>query len=181
LTDPFATDRDLAEALLTSEMARGASEHGASEHGASDRARDGASTSDTVRALANGDVVLTRLQDQLLGWFGPDGVNALVVRALDRTRSVSPVLDRLHHPKRGTLRLSAITEDSAVGNGDGLTVTEVNEAIVALVAAILTLIARLVGDDMMRHLIGQIWPSISGGAAFAPGKSPITMRGSAGD
>ena len=120
--------------------------------------------SDAATVLANGELVLARLESHLIGWFGPDGVDALLVRALERARQQNPVLEGVKWPAPGTLRLTAMGETAATSGGlEGLEVGEVgevSEGIVALLTAILAVIARLVGDDMMRNLLRQIWPTI---------------------
>ena len=50
---------------------------------------------------------------------------------------------------------------SQAGNVDG----ETGAAVTALIATLVALIGRLVGNDMTRHLITQIWPDLSTGTA----------------
>jgi predicted membrane-bound spermidine synthase len=158
LTDRTISDRELAQALLR-EMSR----HG----GAHDK--NSANASDAQAVLVNAELVLQRLQAHLLGWFGPDGLDALLVRALERARISHPILAGVQRPAPGTLGLANIT--AAVTGESGLDgkvdSSEVVEGIVALLAAILALIARLIGDDMMRHLVRQIWPTLPDDVSYA--------------
>jgi hypothetical protein len=153
LTDRIVTDRELAEALLATEMQQSGEEPGTA------RTPNG---SDAGVTLASGERVLERLQGHLLGWFGPDGVDALLIRALERTRGLHPILAGVQRPVPGTLRLAGIAEapDTKRAPNGKLDNHEVSEGIVALLAAILALIGRLVGDEMMQHLVRQIWPAL---------------------
>lgn len=155
MTEPIVTDRELAQALLATEMACGDSDTA----GAQSRNGD-----DAAAALANGERVLQKLQEHLLGWFGPDGVDALLVRALERTRMHHPLLAGVQRAAPGTLRLAGMIQPAPTKDRpDGEEVSEgISEAILALLAAILALIGRLVGDDMVRHLLEQIWPGLPG-------------------
>lgn len=155
LTDPLVTDRELAQALLAIEMA---------QRGRDRRPGTNGAAPDVGNTLANGERVLQLLQEHLLGWFGPDGVDALLVRALERTRLSHRVLMGVQRSAPGVLRLAGIADDAGDGSGPAqqLEDSDVAEGVVALLTAILALIGRLVGDDMMRHLVSQIWPELAG-------------------
>jgi hypothetical protein len=154
LTDRAVSDRELARAVLR-EMSQHAGAHG-------ERGENPGHASDVGAVVANAELVLQRLQEHLLGWFGPDGLDALLTRALERTRIVHPILAEVQRPGPGTLRLADMSAAVAAESGPNgkLDDNEVVEGIVALLAAILALIGRLIGDDMMRHLVKQIWPAL---------------------
>ena len=159
MTDRIVTDRELAEALFAIEVSRLGEESAAT-------GAPGLSVAEI--ALASGDRALQRLQKHLVGWFGPDGVDALLIRALERTRSSYPILTAIQRPVSGTLQLTGIAEAfNAASHGKGtLDTHEVREGIMALLAAILALIGRLVGDEMMQHLVRQIWPELPDDVSF---------------
>jgi hypothetical protein len=167
VTDRIISDRELAQALLR-EMslhggehpARHADEH-AGEH-AGEHGEKSGKGSDAYVVLINAELVLQRLQQHLLGWFGPDGLDALLIRALERARISHPILARVQRSAPGTLRLADITAVVAAepASGGKIDSNEVIEGAVALLAAILALIARLIGDDMTQHLVRQIWPTL---------------------
>jgi len=164
LTDRVSSERELAEVLLATEISRLGDERNATW---------APGLSDAEIALASGERALQLVQEHLRDWFGPDGVDALLIRALERARSSHPILIGVQPPVSGTLRLIGITEnDRAVSQQNGaLDSREIIEGIVALLAAILALIARLVGDEMMRHLVKQIWPVLPDDASL-PNDSP---------
>ncbi len=164
MTEPIAIDRELARGLLASEATRDC-------EGRSDFATP--SVPGVAEELANGERVLQRMQEHLMRWFGPDGVDALLMRSLERTRPFYPALAGVTRHAKGTLRLGGIA-DSVNANTQPdtqLTGADVREGIVALIATILALIGRLVGDDMVRHLLRQAWPDL-------PGNDSLSSEGS---
>lgn len=110
LSEHLTTDLELAEAMLANEIASSASV--GRGNGNSEPALYG------VAALASGDAVLQRLQTHLLGWFGPDGVDALLIRGLDRATAAHPILAAVQRPRGGALRLEGIL-DSVDATGLG--------------------------------------------------------------
>jgi hypothetical protein len=125
-----------------------------------------------TEAVANGERVLQRLQGDLTRWFGPEGVDALFMRASDIVRASHPIMAGVEHRGLGQFCLSGIVgaeaghAASAESNGD-----EVTEGIVVFIATIIALIGRLVGDDMAHRMIRQMWPEISNGKTL-PKKAP---------
>ena len=115
---------------------------------------------DCATIVAAGERVLQRLNEHLVRWFGPDGVDALTYRAVERTQKSYPAMAQVRHQTHVPLQLTSVLEGvDAVG---GPSSAELVESIASLIATILSLIGRLVGDDMTRHLVMQIWPESSG-------------------
>jgi hypothetical protein len=115
----------------------------------------------SAQAVASGERVLHQLQERMIRWFGPDGVDALFIRALERTRVRYPIMSLVRHDAPSALSLAGMIDGMNDGpSSDESSAEQVTEAIVALIAMILALIGRLVGDEMTRHLVGQIWPQV---------------------
>jgi hypothetical protein len=113
-----------------------------------------ATASDTREAqIAGAERVLAQLQEHLLRWFGPDGFHALLSRALATARKGHPALTHVHIEPGSEAKL---TELAACGHAHGP--AEVRDALLALVAAMLGLLSRLIGDDLVRRLLDHAWP-----------------------
>lgn len=156
MTDALVIDREFARELLVKETRN-------SEDSRNSAPRE---ASDSAQSVAAGERVLERLNEQLLRWFGKDGVDALLVRALVRTQREHRVLVGVQRRSPASLRLTGIVT-RAGQSAQAPSSDEVAEAIIALVATILALIGRLVGDDMTRHLVRQIWPDTKSGSPIA--------------
>jgi hypothetical protein len=104
-----------------------------------------------------GDRALARLREQLLLWFGPDGVHALYARAINRAAVVHPMLvDVRPIPQEGR-HLDRITNPVPADR-----VEYVREALVMLLATLFALLSRLVGHDLVVLVTNQIWPADGG-------------------
>jgi hypothetical protein len=141
LNEAAERDLDLARELLVAES-------GAGGNAGPERRRQ----MESAQAVAGGERVLQQLQLRLTLWFGPDGVDALLLRAVDRTVRSHPITAGIRREGTGPLTLHGLLAGSAP---DSAVVTE---GVVALIATILALIARLIGEDMTRQLVHQIWP-----------------------
>ena len=139
MTQPPSRAHDLASRLLRSE-------------GVSD-------ASDSEAIVAAADHVLRRLQTDLTRWFGSEGFQALLLRALDRARPGHPALAQV------ILRF----DDGSPGQHglDGLfnnvrpcSPKETRDAFVAVIASVIALLGRLVGDDVAIRLVTQGWPEL---------------------
>jgi hypothetical protein len=170
--------RELAREILANgaRLAHGDSGNGGS--GGSGGSGGRAVEPSVAQTVASGERVLGQLQERLVRWFGPDGVDAILIRALDVARAEHPIMARVHHDAPGVLRLSGILDgvtnnraNSSNGEAANGEAAEATEAILALVATILQLIARLVGDDMTQHLVGQIWSQAQSGEMLSGGDS----------
>jgi hypothetical protein len=114
-----------------------------------------ASPCTAVDAFMTGKRVFVRMQGNLSRWFGTDGFNALLVRTIERTRAVYPLLS-LAYPIGVvdiTLPVNVLQANSAP------TYEAASEASVAAIAGFIALLARLVGDNMAVHLVEEIWPN----------------------
>jgi hypothetical protein len=102
-----------------------------------------------------------RVSESLLDSMGEDGRNALLVRALARTEADHPALKNVVGLDEGGIQL-----DGVVASVEAHGVAAVTAAIEALVAALIDLLARLIGEDMAIQLIddGALRPPKRGGA-----------------
>jgi hypothetical protein len=107
---------------------------------------------DARQAIAGAEQVLEQLRVQLARWFGADGAHALLARALDRARAEQPALASAVLESHGRVRLSSLAENS----GDSL--EQLTSALTLVVAAVLTLLTRLIGADMVARVVQQAWP-----------------------
>jgi hypothetical protein len=102
-----------------------------------------------------GKRVFARMQSNLSRWFGADGFHALLVRTVERTRAVYPVLS-LAYPI-GVVDIT-LSVDVLQAN-PAPTYEAASEASVAAIAGFIALLTRLVGDDMAVQLIEEVWPN----------------------
>jgi hypothetical protein len=105
-----------------------------------------------------GDRALARLREQLLLWFGPDGVHALFARAINRAAVVHPLLaDVRPIPEEGR-HLDRLASPVPAAEREEY----VREALVMLLATLFALLGRLVGHDLVVLVTSQIWPTDGG-------------------
>lgn len=121
------------------------------------RAADGTplKSLDPIAALTAGGRVLAKMRDHLSRWFGAEGFEALLQRAVSRTQAQCPFL-------LDVLRVSS-PDDRTVGfvsQTPGEDTVTMTEGLVAMIATIIAQISRLLGEDMAEHFVGQIWPDI---------------------
>jgi hypothetical protein len=104
---------------------------------------------------------LVRVSESLHDSMGDGGRNALLVRALARTEADHPALKNIVGLNEGGIQL-----DGVVASVDAHGVAEVTAAIEALLAALVDILARIIGEDMAIRLIdaGALWPPKGGGA-----------------
>jgi hypothetical protein len=108
------------------------------------------------------DRVLRRLHKHLASWFGRDGSHAVLARALDRTRADHPALADARLELGGERLLTGAHGQASENN-----LSDIGAALVALVAAVIGLLTRLIGPDMVMRLVDQVWP---GAASDKPGE-----------
>jgi hypothetical protein len=108
--------------------------------------------SDAAQAIAGAEQVLDNLREQLVRWFGVDGAQALLSRALDRARAEQPALAHATIESRGRVRLRSLGEATG-GSSETL-----HTALIQVVTGVLTLLARLIGADMVERVVQQAWP-----------------------
>ena len=107
---------------------------------------------------------LVRVRANLCDSVGDDGCNALLARALARTEPDYPALKDIRELNNGALRL-----DGVVASAEAHGVAPVTAAIEALLAALLDVLGRLIGEDMAMRLLDHdlAGPSRAGGTPTA--------------
>jgi hypothetical protein len=84
----------------------------------------------------------------LARWFGPYGTHALLTRALGQARRGHPALETAHLGAPLAPALGRLAEAAAL-HGPGA----VTEGVLALLAASVTLLGRMIGEDMALQLV----------------------------
>lgn len=153
MTLPAPDKRELAQQLFTSET----------------RVVPGEVEASHAQSMAAGERVLQKLRDHLTRWFGADGFDALLARALNQTQPHYPILGKLLRPPEGNRRISGFL-DRAPDNEDARVLTD---GLVALIATIVSLLSRLIGEDLTAQLLEQIWPAPSRGESRANNQRTI--------
>lgn len=90
------------------------------------------------------------LYRELSRWVGPDGCHALFTRALAEARGEHPALAQIHLQPKSDQYVEGVA-DSIMGQGDRATA----DALESMLARLVELLGRLIGDDMAMKLIGQ--------------------------
>jgi hypothetical protein len=105
-------------------------------------------TTETPGAIASAAERLgTQLRRGLGRWIGTDGYYALLERAATVTREAHPTLNPASYFRDGApVTLAAVQAHGARAVVDGL---------VALLAALIELLGRIIGDEMARRLVEQ--------------------------
>lgn len=101
--------------------------------------------------------VLQRMQHTLVRWFGADGFQALLSRALDRSRDVCPPLYAVELPSPTRVSGVSISADSFAALRS-FSPEEAMDACTTAIAEVITLLASLVGADMAMRLLEYAWP-----------------------
>jgi hypothetical protein len=99
------------------------------------------------------DQVLRQLHTHLGRWFGSAGSDALLARALDLTRADHPALVDARLELGGDRLLTGVRAQAPDNNP-----ADISAALVALVAAVIGLLTRLIGADIVMRLVEQVWP-----------------------
>jgi len=94
-----------------------------------------------------------RVLENLRDAMGEDGCNALLTRALARTEADHPALTNLRRFNDGTIHL-----DGVVASVESHGVAAVTAAIEALLAALVDVLGRLIGEDMAIRIIDHDAP-----------------------
>lgn len=100
-----------------------------------------------------------RVSETLRNLLGEDGRNALLVRALARTEADHPALKSICRLDEGGIQL-----DGVVASVEAHGVAAVTAAIEALLAALIDVLGRLIGEDMAIRLIDHDAPRSRTGA-----------------
>lgn len=90
----------------------------------------------------------TRVTDTLRDSMGDAGCAALLARALAHTEAAHPVLKDLRRSETDDVRL-----DGIAASVDAHGIEAVTAAVEALLAAVLDILTRLIGEDMATRLI----------------------------
>ena len=112
-------------------------------------AHDGLEAGAPEELAAAAEQGCARLRAVLTRWIGSEGYRALVDRALAEARAEHPAIAGLQC-QGGDLVGVAV----AAGVHSG---AEVREGILALVARLIDLLSRLIGEDMATRLVEQAW------------------------
>jgi hypothetical protein len=86
-------------------------------------------------------------------WVGPDGCHALFTRALAEARSRHPALAQIHLRVRSDPYVDGVAETTAA-HGEPAAA----EALEAMLAFLIELLGRLIGEDMAMKLIQRSVP-----------------------
>lgn len=103
--------------------------------------------------------VSTNLRDSM----GEDGSNALLARALSRTEAEHPALKSIRRLNEGGIHLDGVVASVATQG-----VAPVTAAVEALLASLVDILGRLVGEDMAIRLIDDEPQSRSGDGMKTP-------------
>jgi len=134
------TARELAHRLLARELAG---------------RRD---TPDVVAAAAQR--VCQHVSSELSRWVGPEGARVLLARALALAQVEHPVLANVQSRTQSEACMTGLVE-SARAYGAAATA----EGMVAILAALIELLGRLIGDDMAMSLVEESIPARASDAA----------------
>lgn len=110
-------------------------------------ARDAVDVSAPEEVIAAAERICVQLQAGLVRWVGTDGYSALLHRVLERVRAEHPALSRL------SCNGSDKQEIAAAVRAHGA--AEVTAGMMALVAALIDLLGRIVGEEMAVELVNQ--------------------------
>jgi hypothetical protein len=109
------------------------------------RAAGDTNTLEDVAAAA--ERTCTQLQAGLARWVGTEGYRALIDRAL--------LLARAEHPALGSLSCHGEAEPVTTAAVRAHSAAEVRDGTVALVATLIDLLSRIVGEEMGVELVNQ--------------------------
>lgn len=105
-----------------------------------------------------------RVSENLRDSLGEDGCNALLARALARTEADHPALKNIRRLNEGSIHL-----DGVVAGIEAHGAAAVTAAIEALLATLVDVLGRLIGEDMAIRIIDHDAPrSRTGDGARAP-------------
>lgn len=119
---------------------------------------------DPAAAGAALERVCLRVLHNLRDSMGDDGCNALLARALARTKADHPALTNVRRINDGSIHL-----DGVAAGVEAHGVAETTAAIEALLAALVDVLGRLIGEDMAIRILDHDPPrSRTRGGAKAP-------------
>jgi hypothetical protein len=115
---------------------------------------------DTAQAIAAAERAARQLGDALTRWFGPYGYHALLTRALVEARGAHPVL--------GAVVVRSPLEPFLDGLVDGARAhgnAAMTNGVTTVLATVIDLLGRLIGEDMALHLVEQSLPAVASDGA----------------
>lgn len=106
-------------------------------------------------AAAAGERVFTQVSGNLVRWIGPDGSQALFTRALVLAQAKKPVLKAVPPPAGSAVLLEplAATVDPQDSNA-------MMDAAAMILATLIELLGRLIGNDLAIRLVLERSPSL---------------------
>jgi hypothetical protein len=104
-----------------------------------------------------------RVAERLRDSMGEDGCNALIARALARTEGGHPALKNIRRLDEGGIYL-----DGVIASIETYGVVEVTASVEALLASLVDVLARLIGEDMAARIIDDTRPPSNGSGGQAP-------------
>lgn len=113
-------------------------------------AADPADSADPADPAADAERACRHLAAELSRWFGPFGVQALFTRALADARAGHPALAAVGVRGAGEPWLDGLP-DAARAHG----ARAATEGVVTILAALIDLLGRLIGEDMAVNLVSQ--------------------------
>lgn len=150
-------DRMLARRLLDFE-GRQQDAHHSARNSSRQPAQPSGVIVESVPIAALGEGILQRLSAHLARWFGTEGVDTLLVRALESTCTEFPFLRAVQHPAPGVFRFDGMTDGRSDGSahaaGASGSAAEA-EGLVTVVATVIALLGRLIGSDTAHRLVRQ--------------------------
>lgn len=120
------------------------------------RGRGAKALSASGDSLTIAEDVVGALASTLSRWFGVHGYHALITRALADVR--------LTHPAIATIRVRSPAEPALVGLADAGAVHGIDatlEAVTTVLATIVDLLVRLIGEDLAMNLVEQVMPDVT--------------------
>jgi hypothetical protein len=105
------------------------------------------------------------LYRELSRWVGSDGCHALFTRALAQARTEYPALGQIQLHARSEPYIDGVAE-TIMAQGDGATA----EALESILARLIELLGRLIGDDMAMKLIERSLAASEHGDATYDGR-----------
>ena len=110
-------------------------------------ARDAVDVSAPEEVIAAAERICVQLQAGLVRWVGTMGYRALLDRAVELARAEHPALSRLSCNGSDEQEIAAAVRAHGAG--------EVTAGMVALVATLIDLLSRTVGEEMAVELVNQ--------------------------
>lgn len=120
-------------------------------------ARDAAGTGAPEEAELTADRVCAQLRAGLTRWIGPEGYRALLDRALGHARVEHPALNNLSCVGGNEHEIAAAVREHGAA--------EVAAGIVTLVATVIHLLGRVVGEELAVELVRQMGVATPGSAS----------------